>query len=455
MNGKTYRIPILRFLCKIGSHFAFTVLLIAGCTTAYKESAPDNFSNISAGLKERTDYSLRQAPESDQFEMPEWVKLDDGLSQDEAVAVALWNNARFQADLAKLGFARADLIEARMLPNPVFSLLFPIGPKLLEADLNIPIDALWQRPNRIAAARIDARTVSENLVQDGLGLIRDVQRTYADLWLAQQQVQFAKEDVQLRAQVAGLAKAQLKAGDISGLAASEAHVNSLRAVDAAGTSSKEVIILKHQLNTLLGIVSNDVQYEILPLETTARKDVSIDELLKIALAARPDLRGAELEIEAAGKRLGWEKSKVYNFIAVIDAKDEGSHTLWIGPAFEAEIPLLNQNQGGIARARAEMEQAARQYEAVRQNIMLQVRQAYTEYVSAHERFDLWNRQIVPSLTKTLDEMQKSLEAGEVSYLSVLQAKEKLVEARMREAELAANLYRSAAQLDYSIGRRMI
>jgi cobalt-zinc-cadmium efflux system outer membrane protein len=282
-----------------------------------------------------------------------------------------------------------------------------------------------------------------------------VQTTYTELWLAQQQAHFTTEDVQLRAQMAGLAKAQLKAGDISGLLASEAHVNSLQAIDAASTSSKEVVILKHQLNTLLGIVSNDVQYDILPLETTPRTEVSIDELLKTALAARPDLRGAELEIEAAGKRLGWEKSKVYNFIAIIDGKDEGSHTLWIGPGLDAEIPVFNQNQGGIARARAEMEQAVRQYEAVRQNIMLQVRQAYTEYVSAHEQFDLWNKQIVPSLAKTLDEMQKSLAVGEVPYLSVLEAREKLEEARMREAELTANLHRSAAQLDYSVGKRTI
>jgi cobalt-zinc-cadmium efflux system outer membrane protein len=177
--------------------------------------------------------------------------------------------------------------------------------------------------------------------------------------------------------------------------------------------------------------------------------------LKTALAARPDLRGAELEIEAAGKRLGWEKSKVYNFITIIDGKDEGQDSLTVGPGLEAEIPIFNQNQGGIARARAEMEQAARQYEAVRQNIMLQVRQAYTEYVSAHEQFDIWNNQIVPSLAKTLDETQKSLAAGEVPYLYVLVAKEKLVEARMRKAELAANLHRSAAQLDYSVGKRMI
>jgi len=138
MNGKIY--------------LALSILLIAGCTApAPNEGTSDNFSYISAGLKERTNYTPRQDHESGQFEFPEWVTLDDGLSQDEAIALALWNNAQFQADLAALGFACADLLEANMLSNPVFSILFPVSPELLEAALDIPIDVLWQRPHRVAA----------------------------------------------------------------------------------------------------------------------------------------------------------------------------------------------------------------------------------------------------------------------------------------------------------------
>ena len=135
MNGKIY--------------LAFLTVLIASCAASHpNESASDNFSYISAGIEERTDYTLRQAPKSGQFEFPEWVILDDGLSQDEAVALALWNNAQFQSDLAALGFARAELLEANMLSNPVFSVLFPVSPKLLETALDIPIETLWQRPHR-------------------------------------------------------------------------------------------------------------------------------------------------------------------------------------------------------------------------------------------------------------------------------------------------------------------
>jgi len=153
--------------------------------------------------------------------------------------------------------------------------------------------------------------------------------------------------------------------------------------------------------------------------------------------------------------MGWEKSKIYNFIAIIDAKDEGADSLTVGPGLAIEIPIFNQNDGQIARAEAELEQAARQYEAVRQDIMLQVRQAQTRYVSAHEEFELWDSGIVPALETAVERARKSLVAGEGSYSSVLEAQLKLVEARMRRTELAANLRRTAAKLNYCIGRKMI
>ncbi len=49
------------------------------------------------------------------MERPAGVVLSDGLSEDEAVALALWNNPGFGATLATLGFVRADLQEAGSL----------------------------------------------------------------------------------------------------------------------------------------------------------------------------------------------------------------------------------------------------------------------------------------------------------------------------------------------------
>ena len=143
------------------------ILLVAGCSyqSPNKHTSYD-VSNISEGIKQRTDYTLRQASEPNQFDIPDWVTLNDGLSQGEAVALALWNNAQFRTDLTALGFARADLLEANMLKNPVFSLLFPVSPELAEAELEIPIDALWQRPHRIAVAELEAE-IKDAVVNQG------------------------------------------------------------------------------------------------------------------------------------------------------------------------------------------------------------------------------------------------------------------------------------------------
>jgi len=259
--------------------------MVTGCAV----QSPYDRSYISSGIKERTDYELGQVTESGEPNLPEGISLDDGLSEDEAVAIALWNNAQFHADLTALGFARADLIEAEMLTNPVFSLLFPVGPKLLEAKLNLPIDVLWQRPHRIAAAKLDAESLSENLIEHGLGLIRDVQTTYADLWSAQEQFRLAEQQSRLRVQIAELAQAQLRAGEISELAASDAYVDSLRAADAVKHFSEKATVSQHRLNALLGLISDNAALDITPSDITSRAEISIDELLEIAFAARPDL----------------------------------------------------------------------------------------------------------------------------------------------------------------------
>jgi cobalt-zinc-cadmium efflux system outer membrane protein len=431
--------------------FSSLFLCLTGCTI---ENAYDR-DYVSQGIQDRTDYPLGQVAQPGEFILPEGVSLEDGLTPDEAVALALWNNAQFQADLATLGFARADLVRANMLPNPVFSILFPVGPRQLEANLKQPIDALWQRPHRIAMAEYEAESLSENLIRNGLGLIRDVWTTYADLLLAQQKVRLAEDDIQLQEKIAKLVRNRFEAGDISELTSSIAQVDTLKTKEKALRLSHDAIVLRHRLTALLGILSEDISLRLAPSSINPETDVPLDELLTTALTARPDLRAAELTIEAAGARIGWEKSRVFKFIAEIDGDESNDGSFDVGPGFEVEIPIFNRNEGEIAQAKAKWEHSVRQYEAVRQSIFLQVKESYTRYVAAHEEYELWQSSVVPSLQETARKTQESFAAGEVSYLLVLQAEQELIQARMHQAELAADLNRTAAQLNYSVGKKIL
>ena len=317
--------------------------------------SPHDRKYVSDSMDKRTGFDLPAESRLDSLTFPQNIILKDGLTEDEAVGIALWNNAHFQADLAELGFARADLIEAGMLRNPIFSLLFPIGPKQLEWTLYLPVEALWQRPKRVASAKLNCERVAENLIQHGLSLVRDVRVAFADLNLAQERFRIVADEAVLRNEIAEIASARLRAGDISELEETAIRLMASQTTEASIRSGRDVEIGTIRLKTLLGLISTNgrFQIELSPLRTTAYQDTI--QMMRTAFAARPDMRAAELEIEAAGKRLGWERSKILNVTAVLDANGEGRQGFEMGPGMHIELPFFNRNNSGRTRAHAEID----------------------------------------------------------------------------------------------------
>ena len=206
----------------------FAILLWSGCAGR----APFDPKAPATGIRQRTGAEARLEG-GVSATIPAGVRFDDGLTSDEAVAVALWNNAAFQISVSDLGFARADLLEAGVLTNPVLSLLFPVGPKQFEGTLRWPIEVLWERPRRVAAARLALDAAAERLVQAGLDLVASVRLAYVDLGLAIDREQVAKEAAALLARIDTLTQSRLSAGDISALEAATARIDAARGAQDA------------------------------------------------------------------------------------------------------------------------------------------------------------------------------------------------------------------------------
>ena len=118
---------------------------LAGCAAR----APNLPPVVPDGIEKRTGHPVRPLEQRPDGTLPAGVNLSDGVTEEEAVAVALWNNAKLAADLAGLGVARADLIEAATWRNPTLQMLFPIGLKPFELAVSYPLEIL------LAAAETD------------------------------------------------------------------------------------------------------------------------------------------------------------------------------------------------------------------------------------------------------------------------------------------------------------
>ncbi|MCP3101520.1 TolC family protein [Myxococcus sp. K15C18031901] len=376
-----------------------------------------------------------------------------------AVAVALWNSAALQADMAQLGVSRADLAEAGALPNPTFSLLLPVGPRTIESSLLLPLVSLWQRPSRVAAAKLQVEQVARGLVQNGLDLARDVRVAHADWVLAERRLQALDELQALWTRTVELVDARFAAGDASRVEVEALRAEAWTAEDSARRARTDVALARERLRLLMGVVQSPLFAQAHPVAEPwdARPLRPVQALVELALAARPDVRAAELGIEAAGGRLGWEKSRILQLFARLDTKPSTSSSgkpqaLWV-PGAQVELPIFNWNPGGIGRAEAELLRASSRYVLLRQQVSTEVFLAREQALQASDSFAAFQSNILPAFTAASEGAQKAFDAGDLSYLPVLDALRRLAGARLRALDIEADLRRALAQLDRSLGKQ--
>jgi outer membrane protein, heavy metal efflux system len=142
----------------------------------------------------------------------------------------------------------------------MLTLLLPWGPKQLEFTASLPLEVFWQRPHRVAAAKVDLERVAESLVQTGLNLVRDVRVAHADLALADDRARIASESLRPRSEIAQIVVARLRLGDISELETSTARIDALQAEELATRTNGEVRLAKDRLRFVLGMDASDTSF---------------------------------------------------------------------------------------------------------------------------------------------------------------------------------------------------
>ena len=426
---------------------ALAVVTCCSCVTIGQ--VPDR-GTLDAAIRARTSQGIRVEGAAS---MPPDVTIDDGLTSEDAVSIALWNSPSFQATLADLGIARADLVEAGLLRNPVFSLLFPLGPKQLEWTAQFPFDAIWQRPARVAAARLNAQAVGERLVWDALTLVAQTRTLHADAVIADRRLQLTIENADLVKRLADITEARLRAGDISELEARAAQSDAARVQVVSRAVEHDRDLSRLTLAALLGIDASVDQIRPIPAPLIDAFTCAADRTrLEDALASRPDVRAAEIGIEAAAERARWERSRVLTLIGILDGNGGGDEGPDVGPGVNLDVPIFSRNQGAISRADAEVERASRQYAALRAQVIGDVRSATVRVQQAEQAISAWREEIVPSLEIEQRQAESAYQAGEIPLFTLLDVSRRLVDGRTRLLDAEADLQRATIALERSIGR---
>ncbi len=440
----------LRFLSVLG---VVVILLTIGC------KAPQPYADrghIDMELQTRMFQGVANESCPGEISFPPNVVLEDGLTEDESVALALWNNRAFLATLSNLGIARGDLVQAGLLTNPQLNLLFPpIGSKQLEWTVFLPIEAIILRKQRVEIAEQDLQRICNELVQNGLNVARDARVAFADYKFASDRYELAQEAVEVRKRIADLAEKRLDAGDIGELESIATRVDANRNRAEAAGLEQAVHVAEIRLKQVLGIASLGVQLFPVADHVSPLPDFDAESLVSEALAIRPDIKAARISVQAAQQRVELARKSFLRIDAVADGNGGGAGPTNSGPGLRFEIPIFNRNQGLIIRSQWTVDQANHNFHAVRDLVITDVRTSLASVEQADSNLRLLREDVLPDLTDTVKLSLASYRTGGDGYFLVLQATSQFIDSRIRELELEADLRRAIAELDRSVGRKVI
>lgn len=386
--------------------------------------------------------------------LPPGLDVNDGITEEEAVSLALWNNAALGELVAQLGISRGQLYDAGLISDPQLVLLFPVGPKQFEFTTFQAIDALWLRPIRRRAAELDLCELSQRMIQNGLNTARDVRLAHANLVLAQERMQLTAEARELRDSIQSLAEKRLSAGDISDLEVTSTKIEELTAKATAASAVHDVVLAQEQLRVLMGVPLATEQIFAVKLPDSLDLLSDKEAVVAMAMAMRPDLRAIEIRKNAAERRLELAKKQFMSFEGGYDANSDGEQGFESGPALRFTLPIFNGNRGQIAIAEAVVTQVDKQYFSLRDQIELDVRTAITQLDQAVEQLKLFDDQILPTLREAQELSQSNYLDGGVPYFLVLQTTGQFVDAQLRRADAAAVAGRAIAELERSVGQSL-
>jgi len=416
--------------------YGIYIFLIFSLTACASVQTAQEWEKTKAFAVERTGMEPRweQTADDAEFIQNEVSKLlSDGLTEDEAVRIALMNNRRLQAFFEEIGMAKADLVQAGLLTNPdlseVFRFPFGGGGADIEAAGILKISDFWQIPLRKKAAAAELEAKLSKVAEEMLNTVSEIKHIlngYIALSLIKNETEKMKKQFdELREHLIYRQKFGLEQEfDIymAGASSLEQQLELMR-------TEKDLQVARSRLNRVLGLSPVQYTYEVtgmLPAQFRPLPD--LETLLAHACAVRPDVRMAEKRIEESEHILALERKRIFRDVDAGPAYARDTDgTDFLGPEVKLQLPLFDQNQAQIAKAEYKVRQAQKELQSKMSDIREEVSSTLERILLARKEIELIRDGILPLRGDAVSYAEKYVDAMQMNMLHLLEAKQKLVE----------------------------
>ncbi len=403
------------------------VTSIAGCATFHSKpiSSAGNASAFEArtlenpGLKKFMEQNLHR-------EIRPWPSISWDFPM--LTLAAFYYSPDLDTARARWQVAKAGIITAGERPNPSISVAPggisnpPLSPFIITVIPNIPIETAGRRGYRLALAGHLARAAYLDVKTTSWQVRSRLRASLLDLYFSMETAAELNHQVEVQKELVQLLSVLLANGEIPRPELTRAQI-SLDGSRLKWMDVQRQIADNHaRLAAALGVPLSALQQVKISYHFLKRfpKAPSLSELRRKALLSRPDILSALATYAAAQSALQLEIARQYPDVNLGPGYSfQDSENYW-SLGVTLTLPILNQNQGPIARARARRKQVAAAFTALQARVIEDLDQGEAGY--REMLLKLKTAEALDAAAKVqLDSARRAFIEGETSRLALLSA----------------------------------
>lgn len=420
-------------------------------------------------------------PESIPPDAPEAIALDPAPTPPELtgpqpldpfIRRALEENRTVQAARYNLLAMKARIPQVTALDDPVLSnTVYPIPSVAPQYSLmgynpyNVMLAQQFPWFGTLSlrgfAAEQDVKVALAELAAAQLDAVANVKRAYFDLAFNEQAERILTANREIASDFVEFAKARVRTGGSQqDLLRAEVVVNDLdrelvRVRQGLAEAKADLAQLIH--------VSPESDLHTKPVWLIHDAPDQIDRLYRLAVAARPELRGRLAAITRDAAAVELAKKRYYPNVTVglsyMDMEKTNAMTPQtaggmpnVGFFVGFNLPVYRKKlDAGVCEAQARAVADAKLYDAERDSTYREIKDLMTQVRAQRETLGLFREKILPKSEQALKLATTDYQAGNVDYLTMMTAWREVLQIQLQAAQVEGELAKALASLERAVG----
>jgi cobalt-zinc-cadmium resistance protein CzcA len=390
------------------------------------------------------------------------------LSLNEAIKVGLRNNPEVKSATENISASKGRFWSGISLPQPevgvgyeftpVNSGLSNYGERTLEVSQSFEFPSNYFLKGNKFSKEEEIAVYKLNLTERRV--ISQVKISYYKVLVKQYQVKSAEENLVISEDFFKKAEIRQNVGEGTNLERLTAKVQYTEAKNNLQVAKNELTTAFAELNYALGFgkQSYDSNFGLTDSLVFVDYGISLEEIYNNFEETNPQIKIAELDyrITSVEKSLAWSSLLPNINLAYFKQSRDGDNGFY-GASFGITVPLwfMLDQRGKIQEASANQSITESELQLTKNEVALRLKSAFIEHENNLKQVQLYVNEILPQAEEIYRTAIKSYEAGELTYLEYLQARQTLIGSKNNYINALFNHYQSVFRIEEIVGQNII